>query len=670
MVQTRSVAKKIDSTQVHTNESEIQEGTSANDAPPPAKKTRREDTEALNKRRRVKPGELCQLNLDVLFLIAAYIHSVDLLNLARTCKSLRQLLMDKSSTFVWMEARRQVRGLPPCPADLTEPEYANLVFCARCHECGKYTTTILWNVRRRFCPGCRIRRLRLHSSCNEVIRKNKVLAEEYITVKKECQMRVDKDQAASFMAEYRQSSDKEQFISDKQKQRSVIIRHARKCEVWQEKRELEHKQDKKARQGDRHRRIFQCLEQLGYSPEIGYFSRRYIQSSRLSDFRTSKPLTDKEWVKIRPEWVKIMNDFRSRRLESQVYRPRRNALISAYNNFYRFPSPDAPTFDLLPHVDDLARFPPVRDVIQAPEEIQVNDESFASAFAQLPVLVAEWKRKLDVELANLVKIPSRLPSANCSSRRALAPRRTTQSSSTDLDRLQLACALFQTDHAGVFTHLEVFSVSMLNRTYKHCEDDSEHSVLDRFGVQFLEEAPYIVHACGLDPNVATVDDMDHRDARLKCLSCEGGTLIMNWRRAMWHASVYHRTSRTLAPLPKSPRWQLVSNEHIDAIQTVEQSIEKDPFPNSVRCLLCRPHVGDVIRSMQIIFLHLNDVHKVKAMSNVDTIQGVHYAPIGICDPQSVAVEMVEEGDRVSFKVPKVTDPNREGILAKPLCPSL
>ena len=41
--------------------------------------------------------------------------------------------MDKSSEFVWKEARRQVTGLPNCPVDLTEPEYANLVFYARCY---------------------------------------------------------------------------------------------------------------------------------------------------------------------------------------------------------------------------------------------------------------------------------------------------------------------------------------------------------------------------------------------------------------------------------------------------------------------------------------------------------------------------------------------------------
>ncbi|KAF8553732.1 hypothetical protein OG21DRAFT_1384122, partial [Imleria badia] len=86
--------------------------------------------------------------------IAAHIHPMDLLNLARTCKSLRQLLMDKSSAFVWKAARSQVNGLPDCPADLAEPEYANLVFHAHCNGCGKYVKTVLWEMRRKYCPDC------------------------------------------------------------------------------------------------------------------------------------------------------------------------------------------------------------------------------------------------------------------------------------------------------------------------------------------------------------------------------------------------------------------------------------------------------------------------------------------------------------------------------------
>ena len=138
--------------------------------------------------------------------------------------------------------------------------------------------------------------------------------------------RVDRDQAVLFMDEYRRSSDKKQFISDKQKQCLAILQacwifyrsltfltnfqqHAKKCQAWQKKRELERKDDQKRRQRDRsqrfaslldsaiitlsRRRIFQLLDQNGYSREIGYFGCLSIQRSRESDFRTSKPLTDK-----------------------------------------------------------------------------------------------------------------------------------------------------------------------------------------------------------------------------------------------------------------------------------------------------------------------------------------------------------------------------------------
>ena len=70
--------------------------------------------------------------------------------------------MDKSSAFVWKTARRQVNGLPDCPIDLTEPEYANLVFYARCHvrmladgfNCSEMWHRTVENIRRLFSGEC------------------------------------------------------------------------------------------------------------------------------------------------------------------------------------------------------------------------------------------------------------------------------------------------------------------------------------------------------------------------------------------------------------------------------------------------------------------------------------------------------------------------------------
>lgn len=58
---------------------------------------------------------------------------MDLLNLARTTKDLRLFLMKSSSSQFWKAARLNVDALPPCPDDLSEPAYANLLFDSHCH---------------------------------------------------------------------------------------------------------------------------------------------------------------------------------------------------------------------------------------------------------------------------------------------------------------------------------------------------------------------------------------------------------------------------------------------------------------------------------------------------------------------------------------------------------
>ena len=61
---------------------------------------------------------------------------------------------------------------------------------------------------------------------------------------------------------------------------------------------------------------------------------------------------------------------------------------------------------------------------------------------------------------------------------------------------------------------------------------------------------------------------------------------------MLHACLYHRLPK-LAPLLESPRWQLISDEHIDTIQAVEESVKKESsLYHPWRCLLCQPRVGD------------------------------------------------------------------------------
>ena len=75
VLHTRSAAKKIESGKVHNDDGMITADTpvghpAEHRVPSMAKKRRRESTTAAPKKRRSgKPGEICQLNLDVLFLV-------------------------------------------------------------------------------------------------------------------------------------------------------------------------------------------------------------------------------------------------------------------------------------------------------------------------------------------------------------------------------------------------------------------------------------------------------------------------------------------------------------------------------------------------------------------------------------------------------------------------
>ena len=58
---------------------------------------------------------------------------MDLLNLTRTTKAFRRLLMSRSNVTMWKKALEQDPDLPACPSDLNEVEYTRLVYDNHCY---------------------------------------------------------------------------------------------------------------------------------------------------------------------------------------------------------------------------------------------------------------------------------------------------------------------------------------------------------------------------------------------------------------------------------------------------------------------------------------------------------------------------------------------------------
>ena len=180
---------------------------------------------------------------------------------------------------------------------------------------------------------------------------------------------------------------------------------------------------------------------------------------------------------------------------------------------------------------ELGCLPPFRDIITAPEGTEVGEKPFEFAFTQLPLFVDEWKKQLDAELAELVKISSQLSRKDASSGPAVSSSSDTPMElfQAPADKLRLACAAFNACHT-VTWHPEVFFSTLRQMGPIRADEEwsCEMPIQDRFSVKYLVDAPNIVRACGLDPNVATVEDMDRRNARLKCLYCKD-SYIRNWK---------------------------------------------------------------------------------------------------------------------------------------------
>src|SRR6188768_899373 len=52
--------------------------------------------------------------------------------------------MNRSSAPIWRHCRSNIPGLPKCPADLSEPQYAKLMFDLSCNVCGPFHDICLW----------------------------------------------------------------------------------------------------------------------------------------------------------------------------------------------------------------------------------------------------------------------------------------------------------------------------------------------------------------------------------------------------------------------------------------------------------------------------------------------------------------------------------------------
>lgn len=97
------------------------------------------------------------------------------------------------------------------------------------------------------------------------------------------------------------------------------------------------------------------------------------------------------WKNIQPEMVKFMEEMKVKRLECE-----RKALIisrkyPAIDVLCDYKKSQLPWTELMPEPVDFCNFPPVKAILELPNEIPVNVSKFAEVVPLLPSLFADWR---------------------------------------------------------------------------------------------------------------------------------------------------------------------------------------------------------------------------------------------------------------------------------------
>jgi hypothetical protein len=229
------------------------------------------------------------------------------------------------------------------------------------------------------------------------------------------------------------------------------------------------------------------------------------------------------WVRVRSILTYYILELRKKNTVSFVYPTRRDILTKACQQYIKDRSSQSGSIEPIPGWRFLASLKVFDDIIKAPSQTPLTDDMFSSAFAKLPEILSPFNLRMKVE---------RKLSALC-----LMPASSKADHDFVLRRLKLASSFFICGGIllaypevlqSAFSNLEASTVLEDTSLEVDKWDIGSGSRISRYQV-----AAGIISLCGLDPTIATPDDMEAKNVLLSCSRCHpAANHAMTWRSAV------------------------------------------------------------------------------------------------------------------------------------------
>ncbi|KZT70895.1 hypothetical protein DAEQUDRAFT_707622 [Daedalea quercina L-15889] len=556
------------------------------------------------RQRRWKAGSLKDMPnmpMDILLEIFSYLLPMDLLNLARTSKPFRVLLMSRISAGLWRTSRKLVEGLPDCPEHLSEPAYANLVFSAQCHNCLKPNTqSILWELLVRYCRPCKkLLTVKLFDDTPHA----KFVYERFdvmwylvnkAPVHTRCLYHIPQiEQVQKAWHELHDDAEKWSHYEREQRQRVDAIQdHAAACAQWAldvanaKEEQLEQVRDRRLQF------VVSKLRGMGWGDEIDRLPDDLSPLSSHSHVHLAREISERSWEKIRDELSAYMGDIKQHRLARQrsiILHIRLKTLDSIIRELRNRLGRDEST-ECLPKFADFALMPEFRELMEAPTEDMLDMEAFVSLVIKLCDLEARWIMEQEKRLVGMLeRALGRVPEEPDGDHGA----KDDSEDASHQELLKLAWAVFECRQCSERLHAScaiAHRCTRYNGVHWSFDLDSDETVgnymyevrrishyvrpwnISCFFVPELEPLWSALQTCGKDPETTTALEMDEQDDvrfAIKGRLIDGKRKVLSWMGVM--------RAGHLDPDVCETGWQfdLVSDEDIRKAKALESERDEE-----------------------------------------------------------------------------------------------
>ncbi|KAG9221454.1 hypothetical protein CCMSSC00406_0010145 [Pleurotus cornucopiae] len=614
------------------------------------------EVEASSKKRVVSARRKKNLSLlptvpfDVLMEVLARLRVADIIALSRTSKEFRGLLLSKRSISVW-KAALAAEGCLECPADLSEPAYAVLLFGGtNCYSCGtKGIQRIDFGLRRRLCvrclkvklvsekrfdalfPGSDPMLLYLipythiggyshgHSSNGRFFFRDDIVRTQN-TLKA---LQHAEDPKTATNAFYQAQRDKTW----------AVISTVREYETWAESAADRKVVESESRVAQRWEDIQQRFRNLGYIDE----DIAAIKSH--PSVKSDTPLTNQGWGRVRPWLEDLVLDAKKARIDKS----RGASLSDAFTKYMRTLRPTQ--WAALPRIRELRALPEVQTLLQRDIDSEVSADEFFGLLndgATLQKWIEGRRRVLEAVIAESV---SSTPADSVSS---AVP-------STSVEHV-LVCTAPDCDGRWgsgkrIFTSLADALTHRCESAWPYAGSTKPDKFEFAYSIRASAAVKHILSLLKVSPMAATTTmtgemtakELDRREDLFVCCKCnprvrvkDGAPLVtfdvFTWRQAVFH---YHKDCTTdLRADTTDPRFTRVSAR--------DPHLHGDDAPaarkNIWACLHCAVHLHNWVNRHEVV-AHVKSAHPITAPAEhtdffADPLAGERPAPQWrLCLPQ-------------------------------------